>query len=598
MADNKLEIDLIINDKDALNKLKTALQGIGAESKKTTDSANLSWAGFAAQLFVAQQAIAPVIGFMAEAVKEAAEQEDAINRLNTALKLQGTFTQDVSLGYQQMATDMARSSRFADEAINDVQQRLVAVGNVTPSSMKAATQATLDLATALRMDLTQASTIMAKAAAGNTAMLEKQIPALKGLITDGTSYAEVLRLINKEFGGSAAADLNTFAGQQENLKKEWKEVLEALGGFITKSPAVTESMRQMAELAGEIAENLEKIREQNPDLLADIWDGLTKNSLVAVGARLAGGMAGGAKGMNLASIILGTAEENQQKVTELAEVVVTAQRTAQEIWLAEQDQKESAARAKFLEGEIAKVDQLRIIWDQWNNEKNAKTMTAIQAENDFLQLAIQTQVLAHQSMWKTVGTMRDTFQSGMAGMFKDMMRGNLNAQEAFKQLGLKMLDILIDYGVQLAVNAALSKSFSAAQVGVSTATAAAVAAAWAPAAASASLATIGSNSAAAAAALTSTHALSRALSVIPGAFEGANVVGGGAVLVGERGPELLDLPSGARVTPLDRTGGRGDTHINIEINNPIMTTDDATRSIARQIAREVSEFIDAERERL
>ena len=598
MADNKLEIDLIINDKDALNKLKTALQGIGAESKKTTDSANLSWAGFAAQLFVAQQAIAPVLGFMTEAVKAAAEQEDAINRLNTALKLQGTFTEDVSRGYQQMASDMSKSSRFADEAINDVQQRLVAIGNVTPGSMKAATQATLDLAAALRIDLTQASTIMAKAASGNTAMLERQIPALKGLITEGTSYAQILRLINQQFGGSAAADLNTFAGQQANLKNQWGEVLEVMGRFVSESPEVNKAFSLMAEMAGKLAENLNKIQETNPDILVESFGKAFDFVFKQMGLLTGAGGIGMQAGKTLVESLLGTKEENEQKAVELGEIVVNGARLAQDAWLLEQDQKEAAARQKFVEGEVAKIDQLRILYDMWNNEKSAGAMAAMQAETDFTNLAIQTQQLAHQSMWKTVGALRDNFQTGISGMFKDMVRGNLNAEEAFKKLGLSMVDTLIEYGVQLAINSALSKTLMASQAAIAATTGKAVALAWSGAAANVSLATFGSNGAGAATAITTTHSLTRALSAIPGAFEGANVVGGGAVLVGERGPELLDLPSGARVTPLDKASGGGSITINIDFSGNIQASADSAKEFARAVAREVSEFIDAERERL
>jgi phage-related protein len=42
---------------------------------------------------------------------------------------------------------------------------------------------------------------------------------------------------------------------------------------------------------------------------------------------------------------------------------------------------------------------------------------------------------------------------------------------------------------------------------------------------------------------------------IPMLAEGGNITGSGTVMVGERGPELLTLPKGAQVTPLDRTGG-------------------------------------------
>jgi hypothetical protein len=45
------------------------------------------------------------------------------------------------------------------------------------------------------------------------------------------------------------------------------------------------------------------------------------------------------------------------------------------------------------------------------------------------------------------------------------------------------------------------------------------------------------------------------LSKIPMLAEGGDITKSGRVLVGERGPEILDLPNGARVTPLDKNSG-------------------------------------------
>lgn len=42
---------------------------------------------------------------------------------------------------------------------------------------------------------------------------------------------------------------------------------------------------------------------------------------------------------------------------------------------------------------------------------------------------------------------------------------------------------------------------------------------------------------------------------IPGLATGGNIVSSGRVLVGEKGPEILDLKAGARVTPLNKMGG-------------------------------------------
>ncbi len=45
------------------------------------------------------------------------------------------------------------------------------------------------------------------------------------------------------------------------------------------------------------------------------------------------------------------------------------------------------------------------------------------------------------------------------------------------------------------------------------------------------------------------------LAKIPMLADGGNITGSGTVMVGEAGPELLTLPRGAQVTPLDRAGG-------------------------------------------
>lgn len=45
------------------------------------------------------------------------------------------------------------------------------------------------------------------------------------------------------------------------------------------------------------------------------------------------------------------------------------------------------------------------------------------------------------------------------------------------------------------------------------------------------------------------------MSKLPGLAEGGNVTKSGSVIVGERGPEMLSLPSGARVTPLKDNSG-------------------------------------------
>jgi hypothetical protein len=66
---------------------------------------------------------------------------------------------------------------------------------------------------------------------------------------------------------------------------------------------------------------------------------------------------------------------------------------------------------------------------------------------------------------------------------------------------------------------------------------------------------------------------------IPGLWEGGNILRSGSVLVGERGPEILNLPRGASVEPLD--GGRG--HAAQDNGGPVDLSPRSIKELAIQL---------------
>lgn len=77
---------------------------------------------------------------------------------------------------------------------------------------------------------------------------------------------------------------------------------------------------------------------------------------------------------------------------------------------------------------------------------------------------------------------------------------------------------------------------------------------------------------------------------VPGAAAGGNVTIGGGVLVGERGPELLNLPAGARVTPLE-PGTIGGLVGKLVAEAPVVLKIDG-RTAATSVARFVGDYRD------
>ena len=71
-------------------------------------------------------------------------------------------------------------------------------------------------------------------------------------------------------------------------------------------------------------------------------------------------------------------------------------------------------------------------------------------------------------------------------------------------------------------------------------------------------------------------------------FAMGGVSSGGMALVGERGPELVNLPAGARVhgNQASRRMGGGNT-INVHVNGRVGASDMEIRDIAQKVAREI-----------
>jgi len=74
---------------------------------------------------------------------------------------------------------------------------------------------------------------------------------------------------------------------------------------------------------------------------------------------------------------------------------------------------------------------------------------------------------------------------------------------------------------------------------------------------------------------------------IPG-FATGGVTAGGIALVGERGPELVNLPAGSRVHSNSASSGMLGNTINVHVNGRVGASDAEIRDIANKVAREIN----------
>ena len=80
-------------------------------------------------------------------------------------------------------------------------------------------------------------------------------------------------------------------------------------------------------------------------------------------------------------------------------------------------------------------------------------------------------------------------------------------------------------------------------------------------------------------------------SVVSGMATGGIAGRGGKYLVGERGPEIVSLPRGAKVTPNHQIRNTGGNTINVHVSGRVGASDQEIRDIARKVGAQVSREI-------
>jgi len=183
-----------------------------------------------------------------------AESQVATTRLTAAIKSAGEAETTVAV-YENLAASLSKVSTFSSSSIVNVETLLTTIGNIKPDNMEATLRATLDLAAGMAgtgMSLEQAALLVAKAAGSDGESLGKLKLILGDSIEKGADFNTVLKALNEKFGGQAAADLTTYAGQMEHLKNQIGDLNEKIGAVLV--PALTKLLELFQALPDGVQE--------------------------------------------------------------------------------------------------------------------------------------------------------------------------------------------------------------------------------------------------------------------------------------------------------------------------------------------------------
>lgn len=162
------------------------------------------------------------------------QSEQASKKLEGSLKLLGYRSNELAEQLKDQAAAFQANLGVSDDMITQMQTVMVAFG-VAPKEIKKTTQALLDY-----------STLMGEDALGSTKKLVEAINSgsMKALKSFGISIADTgdksknlaaaVEALGQKFGGAAAANADTLAGQMARMNAQFEDLEKSFGGFLAR----------------------------------------------------------------------------------------------------------------------------------------------------------------------------------------------------------------------------------------------------------------------------------------------------------------------------------------------------------------------------
>jgi hypothetical protein len=286
---NASEIMILVKAKDEASRVLKGVEGQASSLGRVAGTV------MKAGLLAGAAGALALGGALVSSVKDAIEAQNVMKQTETVLKSTGGASGLTAIEINKMAGALQRVTPFADETIQSGQNMLLTFTNIGKDIFPQATEAMLNMSQVLEQDVSTSAIQLGKALndpiRGVTALRrvgvqlnEQQEAQIKAMVEAGNvagAQAVILRELEVEFGNSARAAGETFAGKMKILGNQISEVKEGIGMALL--PALT----KLADLA-------------NQRLVPAIQDGVTalQNFGDFIGAALANDVNNAAAALN------------------------------------------------------------------------------------------------------------------------------------------------------------------------------------------------------------------------------------------------------------------------------------------------------------
>ena len=237
---NELKINLIVNDdgtaviKNFSDKASDNLKKVENSGKSMKDGFAQTWQGMATGLNQGMQLFQQLTGYVKPMIDAYMASETATMKLGIALANQGDYSREALRDMEEFAEMMQETTTVEDDLAKSIMGTMKSFGMST-EEVKRSTKAAADMASFTGKSIETVSELLGKAYAGNTAALGKYGIVIDDTIPKSEQFGAVLKQLEQRFGGSAQAELNTYAGQWKQLGNQWGDIQEFMGLVFLKT---------------------------------------------------------------------------------------------------------------------------------------------------------------------------------------------------------------------------------------------------------------------------------------------------------------------------------------------------------------------------
>lgn len=217
-----------------------------------------------------------------QAIHAAAEHETSEKKLAAALLVTGNHSEENVISLEKMSASMAKAAGITGEAATSSVALGISLG-ISNDQIEAASQAAVNLAAVLDVDVNTAMRQVAVTMSGSVGRLGQIIPEIKGFTQSQLQAGAGVQFLADRFKGFAATINDTYEGAVKRANESQHNFIAALGEFITKSTAVRESIAAKAAMYDRLASAIKSVEEflhRHADTIERVSQGLKSAAII------------------------------------------------------------------------------------------------------------------------------------------------------------------------------------------------------------------------------------------------------------------------------------------------------------------------------